>query len=137
MAWWSLREAGYFDRMELALVQEFADLGLEMIDKRHRIEQLACHDIVTGLPNPRLYQAHGPGRRPVRLRGSHHRRRRHLRRDPRLAESADARVMIQGSVGIAAVLALAVIAGGETERGLEDPAGARLRRRAARLPLRP
>jgi len=52
-------EPGLFDAEELRLLEELAadaGLGLEIIDKSDRIEQLAFFDLVTGLPNRRLFQ---------------------------------------------------------------------------------
>lgn len=52
-------EVGFFDAGEVALLQELAadtGLGLELIGKDERIEQLAFFDLVTGLPNRRLFQ---------------------------------------------------------------------------------
>lgn len=52
-------EVGSFDAEEVAVLEELAadtGLGLELIDKEERIEQLAFFDLVTGLPNRRLFQ---------------------------------------------------------------------------------
>jgi diguanylate cyclase (GGDEF)-like protein len=67
-------EPGFFDNQEIRLLEELAadtSLGLEYIDKERRLNYLAYHDPLTGLPNASLF-ADRLGQSMARAR--HHKR---------------------------------------------------------------